>query len=279
MDAALDLRGTYQVRARQVVHAPAALTAGLDVLRCFGFDVTEPEPVRRRKISGGTVKIVFALDGVFGGRSIQPTALVVGLHDRAGMTEHAGRMHSVQLQLEPLAARRLLGVPLDDLRNTAAPLDELLGPPVAELTERLAETGTWPERFAQVTTFLRERFAAAEPPDPVVAHAVRVLRHSGGGVPIGVLAREIGWSHRHFRRRFADQVGLAPKDYGSLLRFSGALDALTRPGADAGAVAARFGYYDQSHLTRAFQRFAGAPPGRLIRAAADSSKTAAGVRF
>ncbi|WP_405160114.1 hypothetical protein OG203_27210 [Nocardia sp. NBC_01499] len=37
--------------------------AGLDVVRCFGFDVLEPNPLRRRKIPGGTVKIVLWVPG------------------------------------------------------------------------------------------------------------------------------------------------------------------------------------------------------------------------
>lgn len=87
-DRLSDLRGTYQVRAHQVVPASAAAFAGLDVVRCFGFDVLEPEPVRRRKIPGGTVKIVFALEGTFEGRSLDPTALTQ--HPQRDMCRLAG---------------------------------------------------------------------------------------------------------------------------------------------------------------------------------------------
>ncbi|PXX65332.1 AraC family transcriptional regulator [Nocardia tenerifensis] len=274
-DRLADLRGTYQVRAHQVVAAPSAAFAGLDVLRCFGFDVAEPNPVRRRKIPGGTVKLVFALEGTFEGRALDPTALVIGLHDRAGTAGHAGRMRSVQVQLDPLTARRVLGVPLDELRNGAVELGELHGPTVRRLAERLAETPTWTECFALVADYLRARTAEVEE-DRAIAHAVRELRRSNGMRPVGELAAESGWSPRHFRRVFAEQVGLPPKDYSSLLRFSAALTALTRdPLRDMSALAGDFGYYDQSHLIREFRRFAGAPPGRLLNMSY-SSNTAPG---
>ncbi|KAA8890219.1 AraC family transcriptional regulator [Nocardia colli] len=263
-DRLSDLRGTYQVRAHQVVPASAAAFAGLDVVRCFGFDVLEPEPVRRRKIPGGTVKIVFALEGTFEGRSLDPTALVIGLHDRAGTAGHAGRIRSVQVQLDPLAARRLLGIPMDELRNGAVELAELHGQAVRRLAERLAETPTWSERFTLVADYFRAR-SVDDDADRAITHAVRELRRSRGILPIATLAAESGWSARHFRRRFAEQVGLPPKDYGSLLRFSAALTALTQhPQRDLCRLAGDFGYYDQSHLIRDFQRFAGAPPGRLL---------------
>ncbi|MFI9506887.1 helix-turn-helix domain-containing protein [Nocardia sp. NPDC052566] len=266
MDRLLDLRGTYQVRSRHVVHGPAVEFAGLPVIRCFGFDVHEPKPLRRRKIPGGTVKIVFALDGTFEGRRIEPAPLVIGLHDRGGTAEHAGRMRSVQVQLEPLAARRLLGAPLHELRNGTADLGEFLGPSAHELTARLAETTAWTDRFTLVAAALREWTArAADPGDAAVARAVRQLRRSAGVVSFTELADESGWSRRHFRRLFTEDVGLSPKGYGSLMRFSAALTALTAaPEADMSRVASEFGYYDQAHLSRDFQRFAGAPPGRLI---------------
>ncbi|MFF3221776.1 helix-turn-helix domain-containing protein [Nocardia suismassiliense] len=277
-DRLSDLRGTYQVRAHQIVPASAAAFAGLEVIRCFGFDVLEPNPVRRRKVPGGTVKIVFALEGTFEGRSMDPTALVIGLHDRAGTAGHAGRMRSVQVQLDPLTAHRLLGVPMDELRNGAVELAELQGRSVQRLAERLAETATWSARFELVADYFRARsHEADDDADRAITHAVRQLRRSAGRLPVADLVAESGWSARHFRRRFAEQVGLPPKDYGSLLRFSAALTALTNePTRDMSVLAGDFGYYDQSHLIRDFQRFAGAPPGRLLGVSmTHSSNTAA----
>ncbi|GAB4585082.1 hypothetical protein Ntsu_29140 [Nocardia sp. IFM 10818] len=247
-----------------MVHGAPGMFRGLEVVRCFGFDVWEPEPVRRRKIPGGTVKIVFALDGVFDGRRVEPMPLVVGLHDRGGTVAHSGRMVSVQVQLDPLTARRALGVPLHELRNSAVDLTDLMGPSARQLAQRLAETEEWDTRFRLVSEFLRERVDATER-DGEISDAIRRLRQSRGAVPVSALADEYGWSRRHFSRRFTDRVGLSPKSYGSLMRFSAALAALTTSGAhELSRVASELGYFDQSHLNRDFQRFAATTPGRLL---------------
>ncbi|WP_280477331.1 helix-turn-helix domain-containing protein [Nocardia asiatica] len=232
----MEVRGAYQVGAHHVVHCSPQLLRGLEVLRCFGFDAREPHPRRRRKIPGGTVKIFFALNGVFEGRPVTPTAPVVGMHDRGGTVEHAGRMVSVQVQLDPLAARAFLGVPLHEFRNKAIDLADVLGPPARELAHQLAESANWAERFALVADFLRARSAVAEP-DATVADALRRLRNFRGALSVAELADEYRWSSRHFSRRFIDQVGIAPKSYGSLMRFSAASTALIRtrhtgPGPD-----------------------------------------------
>ncbi|MFC9995429.1 helix-turn-helix domain-containing protein [Nocardia sp. NPDC127526] len=263
-DRLAELRGTFQVGARHVVHSAPEVFGGLEVVRCFGFDVREPEPVRRRKIPGGTVKLVFALDGVFDGRAVEPTPLVVGLHDRGGTVEHSGRMVSVQVQLDPLTARRVLGVPLHELRNRAVDLADVVGPSARQLAQRLAETGEWDARFRLVSEYLRERVEATER-DGEILDAVRRLRRTRGAVPVAALADEYGWSRRHFSRRFTDQVGLSPKSYGSLMRFSAALAALTTSGEhELSRIASELGYFDQSHLNRDFQRFAATTPGRLL---------------
>jgi AraC-like DNA-binding protein len=66
-------------------------------------------------------------------------------------------------------------------------------------------------------------------------------------------------------------MGVTPKLYAEIVRLEGLLDrfidTIMKVGADGGpreswgALAADAGYYDQSHLTRAFHRFVGMTPG------------------
>ena len=89
----------------------------------------------------------------------------------------------------------------------------------------------------------------------------RRLAATGGAVPIGELAREVGWSHKHLIARFRQQVGLAPKTAARLLCFNAVWRHLDegRP-LDWGLVAAETGYADQAHLVREFRQFTGTTP-------------------
>ena len=110
---------------------------------------------------------------------------------------------------------------------------------------------------------------------------VTVLDGSGGGVAVGVLAAEIGWSRRHLAVRFRREFGLPPKTAARLLRFQRAYATLgrglltrsaTTTGPDGWAErAVRFGYYDQAHLIRDFREFAGTTPAALAAGGSHSS--------
>ena len=80
-------------------------------------------------------------------------------------------------------------------------------------------------------------------------------------MPIGRLATEVGWSHKHLIARFRQQVGLAPKTAARLVRFRGVLRQVgSDRRLDWGLLAAEAGYADQAHLVREFRQFTGTTP-------------------
>src|SRR6185437_317983 len=75
---------------------------------------------------------------------------------------------------------------------------------------------------------------------------------------------------RQMQRLFATYVGLSPQETFGVIRQSLVVRALRSGGGSALAVlAADHGYADQAHLTRAFTRLAGVPPGAYRREIAD----------
>ncbi len=199
---------------------------------------------------------VFAERGSFAG----------GLSESGAVTESPGSARCVQVNLTPLGARRVLGVPMHELCDRVVPLDDVLGREAGRLEERLAEAPDAGTRLSLVESFLCGRLADAVSARPDVTYAWRRLAETSGRLRIGALAAELGCSRKHLAEQFHDQVGLAPKAVARLVRFNDALRLLQR-GLASAEVAFRCGYSDQAHFVNEFRRFSGTTPTAFARAA------------
>jgi AraC-like DNA-binding protein len=222
-------------------------------------------PVARTELPGTSVTLILsfgdrlAVDGPDGPGWL--CSFVAGPGETTAATRHEGHQHGVQVDLDPLAAYRVLGVPVRHLTGRAVAVEDLTERPVAALVERLAGTPTWAGRFDLLDATLARWAADGPEVDPAVAWAWRQVEASGGRVAVADLADETGWSRRHFTARFSEQIGLSPKAAAQVVRFGRAAHLLQAPGGRSIAeVAAVAGYADHSHLVREFRRRAGCTP-------------------
>jgi AraC-like DNA-binding protein len=192
----------------------------------------------------------------------RPPAFVMGPHDSARVLEGDCAPSYLEVLLAPLGAYTLLGRPMDELSGQTVDLVDVLGPDGRRLAEQLRETPSWRGRFTLLDQFLLRRLADGPRPAPEVASARERLLATGGAVPIGQLADEAGWSHRHLIARFRQQVGVRPKTAARLVRFDQVWQRLGQAGGrlDWGLVAAEVGYADHAHLVRDFRQFTGTTP-------------------
>ncbi|WP_431936906.1 helix-turn-helix domain-containing protein [Micromonospora sp. RP3T] len=254
--------------------------------RYLGYREDAPAPLVRREVAGAFVVLILGWgdpldvhDPRATDRGTSGNAFLAGPFDGWCATRTAGTGVGVQVVLTAPAARRVLGLPLGELANRVVPVDRVAGW-LTDLRDALAGAAGWAERFARLDAALAARLAATDPVDGRLRAAWRRLDVSGGAVGVAALADEIGWSRRHLAVRFRQEFGLPPRTVARLLRFERAYAGLGRtvltvPAAGAGGAgwaerAARWGYYDQSHLIREFQAFAGATPAVLARRTAGS---------
>lgn len=221
-------------------------------------------PMCRREVPSAVVPLIISFGDPIdvAGPGEPPRALTsftAGMSDRPAITEHGGRQYGVQVNLSPLGAYRLFGMPMRDLANRVVGLDDVFGPAARELAERLATAPGWAQRFELLDAEFARRVLDGPEPSAEVAWAWRRLVRTGGRLRVADLAREVAWSPRHLVGRFGEQVGMAPKPIARMLRFHRAAGRVLR-GDPLAAIAADCGYYDQAHLNRDFRTLAGCTP-------------------
>ena len=279
MTAALVLRSLRQRTATEswdlVQARPPADLAEL-VLRLTGYEEQLPSPTLRRELPRPMAVLVISFGAPFElgfehpqeGYAVTCGSFLAGLHDATAENRSTGLSHCLQVDLTPLGARLLFGLPLHELGNRIVPLDALLGAEAGRLEQRLHQLPDWPARFELVLGLLRQRMAEQGGPAPDVRWAWRQPQASHGALPIAALTGELAVSRRHLVRRFREELGLAPKTLARMLRFNRALDAMTRGDfVDLADLALDAGYYDQAHFNRDFRAFAGQTPGAWLAAA------------
>ncbi|MCC6919980.1 MAG: AraC family transcriptional regulator [Alphaproteobacteria bacterium] len=194
------------------------------------------------------------------------SAFVAGLDLSAAYTEGSGHHAGVQLDLTPLGAVRILGMPLADLAYGLVKLEELLGREGATLRQRLGEANDWASRLRLVRDFAQQRAAAHAGAPWIVAYAWQALTRSHGAANIARLADDAGVSRKHLTQQFRAWTGLPPSAYARLVRFERAVKEIERAplATDWAQIAAGCGYYDQPHFNRDFKAFTGLSPTAFV---------------
>ncbi|WTW92722.1 helix-turn-helix domain-containing protein [Streptomycetaceae bacterium NBC_01309] len=264
--------GSWEMARR----GPHPALAGLIGEYC-GYIEDSTVPVRRRQVAERRVVLIISFGDPIRLHT-QPgvdapgetVSFVAGLHNGPTVTEHFGIQAGVQIDLTPLGAYTLLGLPMAELADRIVPFAELADGAAGfgqELPERLACAATWDERFALLDAVWTRRLVEGPVPRPEVVRSWELLEASRGRMGVAELADETGWSRRHLTAHFRREVGLPPKAAARLLRFRHAVGLLGRPAPPGLATLAEVcGYYDQAHLNRDFRDLAGCTPTSYLAA-------------
>lgn len=198
----------------------------------------------------------------------RPPEFTTGAHAAPLVMEGACAPAYIEVWLAPLGAYTLLGAPIERLSGQIVDLTELFGPDGRRLAESVRDAPTWARRFELIDAFLLRRLDRGPRPHPEVARAWQRLVATGGRAPIGDIATEVGWSHRHLVARFRHEIGVTPKTAARLVRFECVRQRLETTAPVRWAdLAAEAGYADQSHLVREFRTFTGSTPTQYLAAA------------
>lgn len=188
--------------------------------------------------------------------------LVSNLHTAPAYVLQPRRQVGVQLALHPLAARRILGCPASALTSASCEASDVTGAWLGQLRERVETSPNPGVGRRLIEESVSRAWDSGEHATRVRADMVRawqLLVVSGGQIPIGHIAAEVGLSERRLATLFSHEVGRSPKTVAQLVRFERAVRLLST-GRSLAETAARCGFSDQSHLDRAFRRFAGCSP-------------------
>jgi AraC-like DNA-binding protein len=211
----------------------------------------------------GDAPSLFARDGDIARRF--PTCWISGQQHSYIETGSGGDTVLLGAQFHSHGAYRLLRIGQHELSDRVIELEALTGDRVLALRERLLDAPSPDICFALLERWLIDQLDRGAAVHPAVLAASQAVAADPGGINFAALHRDLGWSQEHLIRCFRQQVGLTPKAYANILRFDRALELARRKTTAWSQIAVSCGYYDQAHLVRDFQRYAGRTPASLLR--------------
>ena len=177
------------------------------------------------------------------------------------VTLDLGKKHSnLLVVLKPCALYRMLRIPLDELVDQYFDATLIFGSEIKNLTEELLNTESSDERNQIIQDYLLSKIHTLKPILSIDV-AMQKLIASAGKLKMDSLAAQCCLSNRQLERQSLQRIGLTPKYFARLIRFSEAYKFKEKnPHTTWTVIAHHFGYYDQMHLVRDFHEFAGLNP-------------------
>jgi AraC-like DNA-binding protein len=179
------------------------------------------------------------------------------------------RLLSVQFQ--PGVLTKFLRLPLLEFTNARIDAEAVLGAEVHQVQEQLVNAPTYAALLDYVEAYLWQRLQRLRLSFTPFDRALQALAAAPHAYSLDQLAHEACLSVSQLERRFVQHLGVGPKLYARIARFSQA-HALkhAQPELDWLHVTVSCGYYDYQHLVKDFRQFAHATPPALLLAQAQA---------
>jgi len=207
----------------------------------------------------------------------QTPVAIIGeeLHSRSIITSRMSRPTDVQMRkgsgclaicFQAGMAYKFFHLPMHILADNVVALEAIWKEKAAEIEGRLAEAPHNQARVNIVQQLLTEQIAGSND-DPQLIYCLEQAKLNQESLTVSQLAKKIGLSQRQLSRRFQQHVGLSPKEYLRVSRFTHSLQHLKRyPACSLTEIAYESRYFDQAHFIRDYKEYTGYTPGEVVKA-------------
>jgi len=241
------------------------------IINCYWFiDSEDDHAVKVQKvIPDGFPELIFHHGDPYeinltGKWERQSPYLIAGQIKKYFFLRNTGRSGIVGIKFMPASLTGLLGISMLSFVDRVIPIEELGANELAPLIDTAA-SGKSPETIAAgFDAFFEEAVLRQANSAIDSGTVVETILRSKGTASIGEICRRAKISERNLERLFRYHVGLTPKYFSRIIRFSNIFQSLKEGDPSWVDVAYLNGYYDQSHFIRDFKAFTGEEPSRYL---------------
>lgn len=224
--------------------------------------------IKDQFLTEGGMELVFNLGDSFSVINDQSVfnnhggAFAIGPMTRAQWGHTEGKCHLFGVCFLPGGYLPCASFPAQALADRCKDAEDLWGAEIKGIAGRLRDKPDDAQAKIDILNrFFQRQIGLPSPDYRILFSSIRMIRQSGGRLPIEILALELKIKRRRLERIFNRMVGISPKKISNLIRIKNAISCMTDPSFDGWAgLANDAGYFDQAHFIREFKTVTGMTP-------------------
>jgi len=249
---------------KRIAPSPA-LTPYIECYWIIGND--DPAPHRQKIIPDGFPEIIFHYRAPYricltDTWEQQPLQLFAGQISKHFFLENTGPSGIIGIKWKPAAPAQLFNLHMDAFTDKVVALEAAIGQQLQPLQQALSGTTDHDTMIALCNQHLEQLTAGTAGKGTPVDSAVDLLFSKNGMATVADMTAAAGVGERQLERHFKQYIGLSPKFYARIIRFSTIFQLIEQQDPSWAGLAYEAGYFDQSHFIRNFKAFTGEDPSR-----------------
>jgi AraC-like DNA-binding protein len=242
-----------------------------DHVECFWLIAFDKPPHPQKIIPDGFPELIFHfkddyqinLNGIW---ETQTKSLVAGQIRKYFYLKNTGETRMFGIKFKPAAIRHLFGLHMHALTDRVVDLCSFNNQKLLDLEAVVRQNEDFEKLVIEVEALLI-KLVGDQFEFNSVDKAIEIILKSKGNVDVSQICESMQISERHLERLFKDYVGLPPKFYGRVIRFSNIFKLVESNDPSWSDLVYNTGFYDQSHFIRNFKAFTGEDPSAYLFAA------------
>ncbi len=242
------------------------------LVECFWTNYLTEEDIRDDFdiiIPDGNIEAMIMIDGTYLRKDeqidseylVEDCRLVTPFQKAVKVYQKPGTS-GVCIRFKPGAITELTGYSLDELNESAYPL-EVLMPDLTDLCMNEIQKGTSKiELIGKITSLLKAQSNTAKD-DILTHHFIDQSIRSKGNVRVEQFCDQSGVHKSTLEKNFKHQTGLTPKQYSKIIRYNYLMNQILFTKKSLTELSYELGFFDQSHMIKDFTSFTGLGPSEF----------------
>ncbi|MBA4053147.1 MAG: hypothetical protein C0490_00390 [Marivirga sp.] len=239
-----------------------------DIIECYWLTINEVSaPSDQKIIPDGFPEIILHFGDPYKIRikqqwELQPANLLAGQITRYFYLQNTGRSDILGIKFKPAALTHLFKISMHEITDCVVGLNNKIPEHMLDL-KAIREPDSHLQKLEIIEKALKKIYITDIVNTPI-EKSVSSIFSTNGMTSVTELCDITGTSERQLQRIFKKYIGLSPKFYARIIRFSHIFQVVKEKKLSGSGLGLEAGFYDQSHFIKNFKAFTGEDPSRYF---------------